>query len=149
MTGTLGSDSEVQTLTQLPRFILRRTIEIAFNVIISSRTPEGLPHKCPVCGKMSRLEPSLPGGDSCCPNCGHLLFWLRDRIAGQSGVATDQVRLSSSLDRLGVDSLAFVELVMDIEEHFQIAIPDADYERLRTVADVIRYIDNSGLIEPA
>ena len=124
-----------------------KPIEIDFNVIISSRTPEGLPHKCPVCGKMSRLEPSFPCGDACCPNCGHLLFWLRDRIADQSGVATDQVRLSSSLDKVGVDSLALVELVMDIEEHFQIAIPDADYERLRTVADVIRYIENSGLIE--
>ena len=36
----------------------------------SSRTPEGEPNQCPICGKEVRLEPSRPPGDAPCPNCG-------------------------------------------------------------------------------
>lgn len=40
-----------------------------------SRTPEGEPDRCPVCGKDVRIDPSRPPGDAPCPHCGHLL-WL-------------------------------------------------------------------------
>ena len=44
----------------------------------SSRTPEGEPNRCPVCGKTLHIEPSRPPGDAPCPHCGHpLLFGLR------------------------------------------------------------------------
>ena len=43
---------------------------------ISSRTPEGEPNRCPVCGKTVRLEPSEPFGDAPCPHCGHLLMFV-------------------------------------------------------------------------
>ena len=43
---------------------------------ISSRTPEGEPNRCPVCGKTVRLEPSGPIGDAPCPHCGHLLIFV-------------------------------------------------------------------------
>jgi hypothetical protein len=47
--------------------------------MISSRTPEGDPHKCPVCRKALLIEPSLLFGDAPCPHCGNLLrFELRD-----------------------------------------------------------------------
>lgn len=42
---------------------------------ISSRTPEGEPNRCPVCGKAVRIEPSRPPGDAPCPHCGHLLWF--------------------------------------------------------------------------
>jgi hypothetical protein len=41
----------------------------------ASRTPEGEPNCCPICGKEVRLEPSQPPGDAPCPNCGHLLWF--------------------------------------------------------------------------
>lgn len=41
----------------------------------SSRTPEGEPNHCPVCGKEVRIEPSRPPGDAPCPHCGHLLWF--------------------------------------------------------------------------
>ena len=47
-------------------------------VIISSRTPEGQPNQCPLCGKFLRIEPSHPTNDAPCPHCGHLLFFVRD-----------------------------------------------------------------------
>ena len=41
----------------------------------STRTPEGEPNRCPVCGKPLRIEPSRPPGDAPCPHCGHLLWF--------------------------------------------------------------------------
>ncbi|MDD2999195.1 MAG: acyl carrier protein [Erysipelotrichia bacterium] len=52
-----------------------------------------------------------------------------------------QVTLEASfIDDLGADSLDTVELVMDLEEHFAIEIPDEDAEKLRTVKDAVDYI---------
>ena len=45
---------------------------------VSSRTPEGQPNQCPLCGKSVRIEPSHPTNDAPCPHCGHLLFFVRD-----------------------------------------------------------------------
>jgi acyl carrier protein len=109
---------------------------------VSSRTPEGTPHRCRVCGKMSAVEPSCPGGDSCCPNCGQLLWWFRDRLSRDAHIAPEQITLSSSFNKdIAVDSLTIVELVMELEEEFEITIPDDEAERMKTVADVIRYIE--------
>lgn len=104
---------------------------------ISSRTPEGLPHRCPICGNDSAIDPSLPGGDSTCPSCGHLLWWFRDRL----GLASDQRDLHSLLlDDLGEDSLEMAELIMELEEEFGVAIPDDAAERMESVGDAIDYI---------
>ncbi|MBO0701275.1 MAG: hypothetical protein J2P46_22950 [Zavarzinella sp.] len=46
---------------------------------ISSRTPEGDPNQCPICGHHVRIEPSLDTRDAPCPRCGHLL-WFSDDI---------------------------------------------------------------------
>src|SRR5215831_4565245 len=43
----------------------------------SSRTPEGEPNRCPLCGRAVRLEPSSPPGDAPCPFCGQLLWFPR------------------------------------------------------------------------
>ena len=47
---------------------------------------------------------------------------------------------SSSKDDLGADSIDLVELVMALEEEFDIEIPDADAEKVVTVGDVVDYI---------
>ena len=48
----------------------------------SSRTPEGEPNRCPVCGKDLQIEPSRPPGDAPCPHCGTLL-WFSGELAPQ------------------------------------------------------------------
>jgi hypothetical protein len=40
---------------------------------VSSRTPEGSPHRCPICGRDARLDRCLPLGDTICPGCGSLI----------------------------------------------------------------------------
>lgn len=47
---------------------------------------------------------------------------------------------SSFIDDLGADSLDLVELIMALEEEFDIEIPDADAEKVVTVGDVVDYI---------
>ena len=44
-------------------------------VIPSSRTPEGEPNECPICGHAVQIAPSRPPGDAPCPHCGHLLWF--------------------------------------------------------------------------
>jgi len=74
---------------------------------VSSRTPEGSPHRCPICGKSVRVDPSDPAGDAPCPNCGHLLRWFRRRLSEKHGVSPDTVDgRTSFLNDLGADSLA-------------------------------------------
>lgn len=107
--------------------------------IVSSRTPEGNPHRCPVCSKTCAVEPSYPGGDSCCPSCGELLWWFRDRVAQYVGA--EQIGLSTSFLDIGADSLDVVELIMELEETFDIQVPEDVAQRIRTVADAIRFIE--------
>jgi acyl carrier protein len=62
-------------------------------------------------------------------------------VSEQMGVTKDQVtRETSFVNDLGADSLDTVELVMEIEEEFDITIPDEDAEKIQTVGQAIDYI---------
>ncbi|MBO4793168.1 MAG: acyl carrier protein [Deltaproteobacteria bacterium] len=66
---------------------------------------------------------------------------VKQLVADQLGVEEDQVTEEASfMDDLGADSLDTVELVMALEEEFEIEIPDEDAEKVRTVQDAIDYI---------
>ena len=63
-------------------------------------------------------------------------------IVDQLGVDEKQVIPTASfVDDLGADSLDTVELVMALEEEFDVEIPDEDAEKIQTVGDAIRYIE--------
>ena len=62
-------------------------------------------------------------------------------ICDQLNVPEEEVVLGASfVDDLGADSLDQVELIMAIEEEFDISIPDEDAEKIRTVQDAVSYI---------
>ncbi len=64
-------------------------------------------------------------------------------IAEKLGVdASDVVPQASFIDDLGADSLDLVELIMSMEEAFEIEISDEDAEKLKTVQDAIDYINS-------
>jgi acyl carrier protein len=70
---------------------------------------------------------------------------VRDIIVEQLGVNADQVTPEAKfIEDLGADSLDTVELVMAFEEEFGAEIPDEDAEKLQSVGDVIRYIEDRG-----
>ena len=63
-------------------------------------------------------------------------------IAEQLGVKVEEVTESASfIDDLGADSLDTVELVMALEEKFGVEIPDEDAEKMTTVGEAIKYLE--------
>ncbi len=67
---------------------------------------------------------------------------VKNIIVEQLGVALEQVTPEAKLvDDLGADELDSVELIMALEEEFNIEIPDEDSDKLLTVDDVIKYIE--------
>ena len=69
---------------------------------------------------------------------------IKNIIIEQLGVAESSITLEASfVDDLGADSLDIVELIMALEEEFDIEIPDADAEKVVTVGDVVEYIKNN------
>ncbi len=70
---------------------------------------------------------------------------VKDIIVEQLGVDPEKVKSEASfIDDLGADSLDIVELVMAMEEEFDLEIPDEDAEKLKTVNDVQTYLSSKG-----
>ena len=69
---------------------------------------------------------------------------VRDIVVDQLGVEADEVAIESTfIDDLGADSLDIVELIMAFEEEFGIEIPDEAAEKIKTVQDVVSYIEHN------
>ena len=69
---------------------------------------------------------------------------VKDIIVEQLGVNADQVTPEAKfIEDLGADSLDIVELVMALEEEFGNEIPDEQAEKLLTVGDVVKYIEDT------
>ena len=71
---------------------------------------------------------------------------IRDRVVDivceQMGASPDKITEETSfVNDLGADSLDTVELVMEFEDEFDLNIPDEDAEKIQTVGDAIRYIE--------
>jgi acyl carrier protein len=116
----------------------------------SSRTPEGLPSRCPLCGAETNLEFSHPAGDAPCPECGHLLWlsvellsWFLTHLADRSEVKSDSVNAGTEFAQLGIPLLDTVGLVMELEDKSDLSTPDNVVDRFETVGDVVRYIEQS------
>ena len=70
-----------------------------------------------------------------------LVVKIRGIVADQLGVELVECTPEASiLDDLGADSLDVVELVMALEDEFDIEVPDEDVEQIRTIGDVERYV---------
>jgi len=68
---------------------------------------------------------------------------VKEVVVEQLNVSPDEVTEDSKfVEDLGADSLDVVELVMALEEKFDIEIPDEDAEKITTVKDAIQFIEN-------
>ncbi|MDW8192064.1 MAG: acyl carrier protein [Synergistota bacterium] len=77
-----------------------------------------------------------------------ILERLKNIVVEKLGVEESEIRPDASfIDDLGADSLDIVELIMAIEEEFDIEIPDEDAEKLTTVGAAVEYIKNKLGIE--
>ncbi len=84
---------------------------------ISSRTPEGEPNRCPVCGNALSLEPSRPPGDAPCPFCGTLLWFPAGPLeALQARANKSQSRLPlKAYDRVRVTEGTFAAMEGEVQ----------------------------------
>ncbi|QVK18853.1 acyl carrier protein [Mycoplasmatota bacterium] len=65
-------------------------------------------------------------------------------VSTELSVSKDEITLETHLQNdLGADSLDAVELVMTIEEEFNVSIPDDAAQNLKTVGDIVRYLENN------
>jgi acyl carrier protein len=107
-------------------------------ILISLPRPERFPE--------SRLDDSTPDGI----DTGQIMAdkpidqRVKDIIVEQLGVKADQVTPDAKfIEDLGADSLDTVELIMALEEEFGIEVPDDQAEKLLTVGDVTKYIEDN------
>jgi len=66
---------------------------------------------------------------------------IRACIASQLSIDEEEIKMESSfMNDLGADSLDIVELIMALEEEYDIEIPDEDVEKIATVGDIVEYV---------
>jgi acyl carrier protein len=66
---------------------------------------------------------------------------VKNIIADQLGVGEEEIKPAASfIEDLGADSLDIVELVMAMEEEFEVEIPDEEAENIKTVQDAVNYV---------
>lgn len=89
---------------------------------ISSRTPEGVPNRCPLCGTDLRLEPSNPPGDAPCPNCGHLLWFYPQPQAPSTQRAAQRFSLVYAFPVIAIVLLLVLQLQLSWPEYIVLGI---------------------------
>ena len=90
---------------------------------------------------MDKTFANLRGGELENMSSEEVLEKVKDIKVEQLGVADTAITMDASfIDDLGADSLDIVELIMALEEEFDIEIPDSDAEKVVTVEDVVEYI---------
>ena len=68
---------------------------------------------------------------------------IKELIVDQTGISADELDLSTSLmNDIEADSLDAVEIIMAIEDEFEIEIPDREAEKFATIKDIVDYLEN-------
>ncbi len=68
---------------------------------------------------------------------------IRAILAEQLDIEEDEITMESNIaEDLGADSLDVVDLIMSIEDEFGLEVPDDQVENIKTVGDVVSYIEN-------
>ena len=71
---------------------------------------------------------------------------LSDFLCESLGVRPEEINLHSEIQQdLGADSLDVVEMVMELEDEYQISIPDEDVSKLKTVQNILDYLEQKGV----
>ena len=112
-----------------------------------SPTPVSLPNECALCGEANAIGASATGADAPCPACGHGLMQTRAvandlvaTIVDTIGLRAEELTPESSFDILGIDSLANLELIMAIEDKFDLKIAPEEAQSCKTIADLLRVL---------
>ena len=73
-----------------------------------------------------------------------ILDQVKELVVNQTGVSADELNLDTSLmNDIDADSLDAVEIIMAIEEEFEIKIPDEEAEKFLTVRDIVEFLEKT------
>ena len=73
-----------------------------------------------------------------------ILDEVKEILSEQLGISADKIELSSNLaEDLGADSLDAIDIVMSIEAQYSIEVPDETIENMKTVEDIVNFIENN------
>ena len=67
---------------------------------------------------------------------------IRAIISDGFDIDEDEIELGTHLEDLNFDSLDMVEIAMDIEDEFNVEVPDDALEKFQTIGDIVRFLDN-------
>lgn len=128
---------------------------------ISPRAPHGVSDQCPLCRSAVTSDPSTADGALPCPKCGGQLWLLHtsagmryheadavgpvrervvDVIERKFAVTRDKLTGSVTFQDLGADSLDVAEVIMELEQEFELTIDDEEVNHLRSINDLVDYI---------
>ena len=66
---------------------------------------------------------------------------IKEIISDKLGINVNEIAMDTSFEDLGADSLDIVELIMAIEEEYDVQVSDSEAEKAKTVGDVVNYIN--------
>lgn len=73
-----------------------------------------------------------------------ILDKIKEMIVEQLGVSADEIRMETNLMKdLEADSLDAVEIIMAIEDEYDIEIPDEEAEQFQTISDIVNYVEKA------
>lgn len=73
-----------------------------------------------------------------------ILDEVKEILSEQLGISAEKIELSSNLaEDLGADSLDAIDIVMSIEDQYSIEVPDETIENMKTVEDIVNFIENN------
>lgn len=67
----------------------------------------------------------------------HVFEKIKDLIAAKKGISPDSIRVSQSFEELELDSLDSVELISDLEDHFNVNIPNQEVLQIKTIQEAV------------
>jgi acyl carrier protein len=96
--------------------------------------------KCRVCGNAEVVK-RVEGSIGLCHVCAKLLHWFRSHFFDSSGAKeASWISPETTFRELSIESLDYVEWIIEAEKQFAIKIPDNDATRLKSVGDYLGYI---------
>lgn len=99
---------------------------------------------CTICREAEAPCGRAGGGASTCPSCGELLRWFLDYYADVEFREEGGITPETTFYELSIESLDYVQWLLEAEKQFGVTIPDRDAEGMKSVGDYLRYIRLQG-----
>jgi acyl carrier protein len=102
---------------------------------------------CTICREADASGGRAAGDVSFCPTCGMLFRWFLDHYADVEFREAGWITPETTFHELSIESLDYVQWLLEAEERFGVTIAERDADEMRTVGDYLRYIRLHGTVK--